>query len=74
MAETTDAYRFYFVGERGHIMDAEWDGSKSDPSAMIRANASLETRDCHFVEVWQGVRLVGKQPKVSLPQKFSVAG
>ena len=53
------AYRFYYLNERDHIIDAEWVFCPGDAVAMARgARKLLMHRDSHALEIWQGKRRV----------------
>jgi hypothetical protein len=52
-------YRFYYLNERDHIIDAEWVFCSEDAAAMARAAAKLlARRDSRGIEIWQGRRRV----------------
>lgn len=52
-------YRFYYLNEHDHIIDAEWVYLAGDPAAMVFAAAQLRVRrDSRGIEVWQGKRRV----------------
>jgi hypothetical protein len=52
-------YRFYYLNEREHIIDAEWISCAGDAAAMARAMAKLlARRDSRGIEIWQGKRRV----------------
>jgi hypothetical protein len=51
-------YRFYYLNQRDHIIDAEWVSCFGDTAAMARAAAKLLARDSHGIEIWQGTRRV----------------
>ena len=60
------SYRFYYLDERDHIIDAEWASCAGDAAAMARAAASLLTRrDCRGIEIWHGKRRVDAVAKRS---------
>jgi hypothetical protein len=51
------AYRFYYLNERDHIIDAEWVSCRADAAAMARGAANLlARRDSRGIEIWQGTR------------------
>ena len=53
------AYRFYYLNEVDHIVDADWASCGSDAAALERAKSMLDrTRRCCVVEIWQGTRRV----------------
>jgi hypothetical protein len=53
------AYRFYYLNERDHIVDAEWVFCSGDAVAMARAAGKLLTRrDSRGIEIWQGKRRI----------------
>jgi hypothetical protein len=53
------SYRFYFLNEVEHIVDADWASCGSDAAAIERAKAMLpRSRPCRIVEIWQGTRRV----------------
>jgi hypothetical protein len=59
-------YRFYYLNERDHIIDAEWAACIGDAAAMARAAARLlARRDSHGIEIWQGRRRVDAVAKPS---------
>jgi hypothetical protein len=65
-------YRFYYLNERDHIIDAEWVYLAGDPPAMALATAKLLARsDSRGIEVWQDKRRVDAVAK-SLLAKPSV--
>ena len=59
-------YRFYYLNERDHIIDAEWIVCAGDTAAMTRAASKLlARRDSHGIEIWQGKRRVDAVDKPS---------
>jgi hypothetical protein len=53
------SYRFYYLNERDHIVDAEWVSCAGDAAAMARAATKLLARgDSRGVEIWHGKRRV----------------
>lgn len=53
------SYRFYYLNERDHIVDADWAPCSSDSAAIARAKSTLPpTNTCRVVEIWQGKRRV----------------
>jgi hypothetical protein len=53
------AYRFYYLNEHDHIIDAEWVFCPDDKAAMAHAAGKLLTRgDSHDIEIWQERRRV----------------
>ncbi len=59
-------YRFYYLNERDHIIDAEWASCAGDAAAMARAAAALLARcDCRGIEIWHGKRRVDAVAKRS---------
>jgi hypothetical protein len=53
------SYRFYYLNERDHIIDAEWVVCAGDTAALARAAAKLlARRDSRGIEIWQGRRRV----------------
>jgi hypothetical protein len=66
-------YRFYYLGERDHIVDAEWVYLAGDTAAMALAMAKLlARRDSRGIEVWQGKRRVDAVAKSFAAQQASV--
>jgi hypothetical protein len=60
------SYRFYYLNERDHIIDAEWVACIGDATAMARAAVKLlGRRDSRSVEIWQGKRRVDAVAKPS---------
>ena len=60
-------YRFYYLNERDHIIDAEWVSCGGDAAAMARAAAKLlARRDSHGIELWQGKRRIDAIAKTSI--------
>lgn len=52
-------YRFYYLNERDHIIDAEWVTCAGDTAALARAAAKLLARgDSRGIEIWQDRRRV----------------
>ncbi len=50
-------YRFYYLSERDHVIDAEWVYCAGDAAAMTCAAAKLPARrDSRSIEIWQGKR------------------
>jgi hypothetical protein len=53
------AYRFYYLNEHNHFIDAEWVSCHGDPAAMARAAVKLLARhDSRSIEIWDGTRRV----------------
>jgi hypothetical protein len=53
------SYRFYYLNDADHIVDAEWAPCTNDNTAIERAERLLEeSRGYRAVEVWQGIRRV----------------
>lgn len=60
------AYRFYYLNERDHIIDAHWVFCPGDAVAMARAAGQLLMRsDSRGIEIWQGPRRVDAVAKPS---------
>jgi hypothetical protein len=60
------SYRFYYLNERDHIIDAEWVACIGDAAAMARAAAKLlARRDSRGIEIWHGMRRVDAVTKPS---------
>jgi hypothetical protein len=53
-------YRFYYLNERDHIIDAEWVFCPGDTAAMARAAGRLLARrdDSRSIEIWQERRRI----------------
>lgn len=52
-------YRFYYLNERDHFIDAEWVFLAGDTAAMALAMAKLlARRDSRGIEIWQGKRRI----------------
>lgn len=52
-------YRFYYLNERDHFIDAEWVSCAGDAAALARAAANLlARRDSRSIEIWHGKRRV----------------
>jgi hypothetical protein len=67
-------YRFYYLNERGHIIDAEWVACASDTAAMARAAAKLlARRDSRGIEIWQGKRRIDTVAKHTPPSAHKAA-
>lgn len=54
------SYRFYYLNERDHIVDAEWSPCQDDKAAATRARTLLiaEAHDYRAIEIWSGTRRV----------------
>ena len=53
------SYRFYYLNELDHIIDADWAVCGSDAAAIERAAAMLPRKQhCQTIEVWLGTRRV----------------
>jgi hypothetical protein len=52
------AYRFYFLNEVDHIVDADWASCDGDAAAIERAKSLTRARPCRIIEIWQGTRRV----------------
>ncbi|HEX3970563.1 MAG TPA: hypothetical protein VHX19_04530 [Stellaceae bacterium] len=66
------AYRFYYLNERDHIIDAEWVFCPGDAVAMARAAGKLlMRRDGRAIEIWQGKRRVDAiaTPRAAISRK-----
>lgn len=62
-----NSYRFYYLNERDHILDAEWVSCAGDAAAMARAAAKLlSRRDSRGIEIWHGKRRVDAVAKPAL--------
>ncbi len=53
------SYRFYYLNDHDHIIDAAWAPCLSDDAAVTRAKTMLaDTQECRAIEIWQGTRRV----------------
>lgn len=53
------SYRFYFLNDSDHIIDADWLPCLGDDAAIARARSLLaEAHECRAIEIWQGARRV----------------
>lgn len=54
------SYRFYYLNERDHIIDAEWSACPGDEAAAARARTLLlaEAHDYRAIEIWDGTRRI----------------
>jgi hypothetical protein len=53
------SYRFYFLNDCDHIIDADWLPCLGDDAAIARARSLLtETHECRAIEIWHGTRRV----------------
>lgn len=53
------SYRFYFLNDCDHIIDADWLPCLGDDAAIARARSLLtEARECRAIEIWHGTRRV----------------
>ena len=54
------SYRFYYLNERDHFVDADWAPCPDDEAAAARARTLLlaEARDYRAIEIWNGTRRV----------------
>jgi len=60
------SYRFYYLDDSDHIIDADWAACASDAAAVNRAGSVLAERgDCRAIEVWQGTRRISAVGAIS---------
>jgi hypothetical protein len=53
------SYRFYYLNEHDHIIDADWAACSGDAAAIARAHLVItETHECRAIEIWHGTRRV----------------